>query len=68
MLAKQALYPLSHTPSHLVTLQVGCCGELFAGLPSNCDPPNLSLPSRQDYRCEPLVPSKEGLWVGKKES
>jgi hypothetical protein len=23
------------------------------GLALNCDPPNLSLPSIQDYRCEP---------------
>jgi hypothetical protein len=27
------------------------------GLASNCDPHNLSLPSSQDYRCEPPVPS-----------
>jgi hypothetical protein len=27
------------------------------GLAWNQDPPNLSLLSREDYRCEPLVPS-----------
>jgi hypothetical protein len=28
----------------------------FLGLALNCDPPNLSLTSSQDYRHEPLVP------------
>jgi hypothetical protein len=27
------------------------------GLASNLDPPNLSLPSSLDYRCEPFAPS-----------
>jgi hypothetical protein len=42
--------PLVHFA--LVILETGS-HELFARTDLNCDPPNLSLPNRKDYRHEP---------------
>jgi hypothetical protein len=33
------------------------------GLALNRDPPDISLPSSEDYRCEPLVPSTGDFYV-----
>jgi hypothetical protein len=33
------------------------------GLASHLDPPNPSLPSSWDYRCEPLVPGLLGAYI-----
>jgi hypothetical protein len=58
MLAKQAFYHLSHNSSPFCSGYFGDGGVLnyFPGLALNCDPLDLSLPSKRDYRCEPPVP------------
>jgi hypothetical protein len=35
----------------------------LAGLASNCNPPNLSLPSSENYRQEPQVPGSSFLFI-----
>jgi hypothetical protein len=37
--------------------------EPFALSALNLDPPGLSLPSSQDYKCEPLTPGQLFLYV-----
>jgi hypothetical protein len=43
-----------------IILEMGLLNYLF-GLASNYNPPNYSLPSNYDYRCEPLEPSSNVL-------
>jgi hypothetical protein len=54
-LAKQVLWHLSHTSSPFCSGHFGDGGlsNYLPSLPSNHYPPNHSLPSSQDYRCEP---------------
>jgi hypothetical protein len=59
ILAKQALYPMSHTSSPFYSGYFGD-GGLMNCLPRlvlNLNPPDLGLPSSWDYSCELLTPS-----------
>jgi hypothetical protein len=43
---------------HLQSISLWFGDETSPGLVSNCSPPDLSLPSSQDYRHEPLAPDR----------
>jgi hypothetical protein len=55
---KAGILPLEHIPQVHFALVIWTWGltNYFSGLASNCDPPNLSLPSSYDYRCKPPAP------------
>jgi hypothetical protein len=63
ILAKQVHYHWSHPSSPF------CCGyfgdgglaNFLPGLPLHLHPPNVSLPSRQDYRHEPPAPCSRAV-------
>jgi hypothetical protein len=49
-----------HHTQHF-SFETGFCTLFCLGWPRGCNPSNLSLPSRQDYRHEPLVPGSTNL-------
>jgi hypothetical protein len=51
--AKQALYNLSHTSGYFGD---GGILNYLLMLALNCSPPDLSILSSEDYKCEPLAP------------